>query len=101
MNNMRKLRKACGLTMKELGRSVGVAESTISLYETGKHEPDIQTMLRIAAALGVSVDELLGDSIPVQQNATRSEATALMAQLTDDELALVLSYAEYIKSQRK
>ena len=101
MNNMRKLRKACGLTMKELGRSVGVAESTISLYETGKHEPDIQTMLRIAAALGVSVDELIGDAAQVPQNPTRAEVAALIAQLSGDELAHVLSYAEYIKSQRK
>lgn len=63
MNNMRDLRKSRGLTMKDLGRIVGVSESTISLYETGKHEPDIITMGRIADALGVSVDELIGRQI--------------------------------------
>ncbi len=60
MNNMRTLRKRRKLTMKELGKAVGVSESTISLYETGKHEPDIATMQRIADVLGVSVDMLIG-----------------------------------------
>lgn len=60
MNKMREIRRSKKLTMKELGNLVGVSESTISLYETGKHEPDIITMERIADALSVSVDELLG-----------------------------------------
>lgn len=59
MNNMRELRKQKGLTMKELGKAVGVAESTISLYENGKHEPDLTTMKRIADVLEVSIDELI------------------------------------------
>ena len=60
MNRMREIRKEQHLTMKELGSKVGMSESTISLYETGKHEPDLKTLNRIADALGVSVDELLG-----------------------------------------
>lgn len=64
MNNLRKLRKTAGLTMKELGKIVGMSESTISLYETGKHEPDIETMAKIADALHVSVDELIGRDEP-------------------------------------
>lgn len=60
MNKMREIRKQHGLTMKELGRAVGVSESTISLYETGKHEPDVVTMQNIADVLEVSLDELFG-----------------------------------------
>ena len=64
MNRMREIRRERGLTMKELGKLVGMGESTISLYETGKHDPDIDTLNRIADALSVTVDELLGR--PVQ-----------------------------------
>lgn len=60
MNNMRELRKKKKLTMKQLGQMVGVSESTISLYENGKHEPDIMTMILIADALETTVDNLLG-----------------------------------------
>jgi transcriptional regulator with XRE-family HTH domain len=57
---LRQIRKKCGLTMKELGERVGVAESTISQYETGKRQPDYETLLKIADYFGVSVDEILG-----------------------------------------
>lgn len=60
MNNLRQLRKASGLTMKQLGKIVGMSESTISLYERGIHEPDIETMGKLADALHTSVDELIG-----------------------------------------
>lgn len=57
---LREIRKRCGLTMKELGERVGVGESTISQYETGKRQPDYEILLRIADYFGVSVDEILG-----------------------------------------
>jgi transcriptional regulator with XRE-family HTH domain len=57
---MRELRKKKKMTMKELGKAVGVSESTISLYENGKHEPDLVTIKRIADILETSLDELLG-----------------------------------------
>lgn len=60
MNRMRELRHDAGLTMKELGKIVGVSESTISLYERGQHEPDLVTLGRIAERLHCSVDYLLG-----------------------------------------
>lgn len=60
MIKIREHRKRCGLTAKQLAEAVGVAESTMSLYENGKREPDFDTLLRIAATLGASVDALLG-----------------------------------------
>ena len=53
MNTIRQLRQQNNLTMKELGSKIGVAESTISLYECQKRQiPDDY--------FGVSVDYLLG-----------------------------------------
>jgi transcriptional regulator with XRE-family HTH domain len=67
MNKMRELRKKKKLTMKELGKAVGVSESTISLYENGKHEPDLVTIKRIADILETSLDELTGRYEPDEQ----------------------------------
>ena len=67
MNRIRELRKQKNMTMKELGKLVGVSESTISLYENDKHEPDLITLGRIADALDVTVDELLGREPVVSQ----------------------------------
>lgn len=63
MKTLRILRKNKGLSMKELGEIIGVAESTISQYETGKREPDFETLLKLGEFFNVSVDYLLrGDN---------------------------------------
>lgn len=60
MNALRKLRKERNVTQKQLARALGVSESTISLYESGKHEPDHATLIKIADYFNVSIDYLLG-----------------------------------------
>jgi len=60
MENLRKLRKDAKLTMKQLGEIMGVAESTISLYETGNREPDKETLFKLADYFDVTTDYLLG-----------------------------------------
>lgn len=60
MKKLRELRKGHGLSMKELGNILGLSESTISLYENGKREPDIATLIKIADYFQISVDDLIG-----------------------------------------
>ena len=57
---IRELRKKRGISMKELGNEVGVAESTISQYERGKREPNYETTIRLAQFFKVPVGYLLG-----------------------------------------
>lgn len=59
MKMLRAARKSKGLTMKELGEKVGVSESAISQYETGKREADFETILKIGEILDCSIDYLL------------------------------------------
>lgn len=59
MEKLRELRKEKGISLKELGAEIGVAESTMSLYENGKRQPDYETLLKLAEYFGVSVDYLL------------------------------------------
>ena len=63
MEKLRKLRKEKGISLKELGATIGVAESTMSLYENGKRQPDYETLLKFAKYFNVSVDYFIGDSI--------------------------------------
>ena len=46
--------------MKELGAFLGVTESAVSFYESGKRQPDYNTLMKIADYFDVSVDYLLG-----------------------------------------
>lgn len=61
MLRIKEIRKSKKITAKELADYVKVAESTMSLYENGKREPDFETLLKIANYLDVSVDYLLGN----------------------------------------
>lgn len=58
-NRIRELRKAKGITMKQLGEVLGVAESTISHYENGRRQLDTETLLRLGEYFGVTVGYLL------------------------------------------
>jgi len=60
MENLKKLRKQHNLTMKELAAKLNLGESTISLYESGKRQPDHLTMTLLADFFNVSIDFLLG-----------------------------------------
>ena len=64
MIRIREKRRAMGMTMKELGRLVGVSEGAISHYETGRREPDPEMLKRIADVLGVTTDYLIGRDSP-------------------------------------
>ena len=60
MFNLRLLRKEKNLTMKELGDILNVGESTVSMWETGRREPDYQTLKKLTNYFNVSTDYLLG-----------------------------------------
>ncbi|WP_199624510.1 helix-turn-helix domain-containing protein [Paenibacillus alkalitolerans] len=57
---IRELRKARGMTMKQLGQRLSLAESTISGYENEIRKPDMDTLLQFADLFEVTVDYLLG-----------------------------------------
>lgn len=52
---IRDARKAKGLTQKELGEMIGIGESRISKYESGKENPTLSTLEKIADTLGVKI----------------------------------------------
>lgn len=58
--NLKQLREARGLSRQELADMAGISSAAIGYYETGKREPQASTLVSIAAALHVSVDDLLG-----------------------------------------
>ena len=62
-SNLRYLRKAKQMTQFELASALGLAYSTISMYERGEREPSFEMMETIADYFNVSMDFLLGKDI--------------------------------------
>jgi len=57
---LREWRQKRGLTQEELARKAGVPVVSVSHFETGHRFPNAESLRRLADALGVSTDYLLG-----------------------------------------
>lgn len=57
---LKELRLKKGLTQTELGKKLGVKQSTFTNWENGKREPNFETLIKLADLLEVSVDWLFG-----------------------------------------
>lgn len=55
------LRKAKGLSQKELGALLDVSNKAVSKWETGAAIPKTETIIKLASVLDVSVEELLSE----------------------------------------
>jgi transcriptional regulator with XRE-family HTH domain len=62
VSRLRELREAHDFSQAELARLAGVSRQLVSATESGRHFPAVDAALRLAAALGVSVEELFGGS---------------------------------------
>lgn len=91
-DNLKNERLKRSISQKEMAEMIGVAKSTYSLYESGKREPGILTIKKIADVLGVSADDLLGIDSP--------EPFLSMVGYTPTELEEIKSFAEYVRGKR-
>lgn len=57
-----KLRSDKGLNQRELAKLLGVSNGAIGMWETGKRQPDLDTIKKLSAFFGVTTDYLLGNS---------------------------------------
>ena len=69
---IKEAREGAGLTQKQLSEKIGVAQSNLARWETGRRNPKLESLQRIAAACGVPADWLLSN---------KSEIAAIKAGL--------------------
>src|SRR5262245_30270534 len=91
--NIRKLREARGMTQHQLARASGIPRPTWSNLETGAANPTLTILVRVAGALQVSIEELIGppratcrfytaDSLP-----KKLRGNVLVAKILPDTIA--------------
>lgn len=121
MHRLKELRENKKLTQSQLGEQIGAKKSAISLWESGKRQPDQDTLIRLAALFGVSVDYLLGRETTDQRTVTRegpievirfdgtkkdgksNMLAAIFAELetmSEEDLKVALQHARFLKSQK-
>lgn len=83
--NMKTLRTERGLSQEELATRLSVVRQTVSKWEKGLSQPDAAMLVALAQELGVSVSDLLGETIatpvadaPVRKKKPRGNALKTM-----------------------
>ena len=70
------LRRRAGLSQAELAARLRVSPSTMGMYEQGRREPPVETLVSLARELGVTTDFLLTGQVTAP-----AEADALSAMI--------------------
>lgn len=106
---IRELRKARGLNQDQLAELASLNRVTIAKYESGKVEPGAHALSRIADALEISADELLGRAEPsapsdAPHTAESRIISAGIDKMPQDKRAKALAvlmavYSEYFESE--
>ena len=60
MNQIKAYRTKLGQTQAELASACNVKQNTVSAWETGRSEPDFESLKKMADIFDCSIDELLG-----------------------------------------
>ena len=58
--NLKRIRELRGMTQAEMAARAGIAAASISHFETGQRAPALDTLVKLADALSVTVDAILG-----------------------------------------
>lgn len=58
--NLRRYRKRKNYSQEKLAKELHYGYTAIANYESGRNEPSIDDLIRLAKALNVTVDELIG-----------------------------------------
>lgn len=60
MNRIKELRLRCKETQEQLAKEIGVGRSVVGMWETGKSNPDLEGLRKLAVYFNVSADYILG-----------------------------------------
>ena len=82
-DNLKRLRKAKGLSQEELAVKLNVVRQTVSKWEQGLSVPDSEMLLRIAAELDTTVNVLLGDTVDAEESSDLKTVAAKLEVLNE------------------
>jgi transcriptional regulator with XRE-family HTH domain len=98
------LRKARGLTQTELGERIGVSKRGIAYYKRETDRPPAAKLDQLAAALGVTTDELLCvkpvKEKPPVKNRRLIKGLQILEKLPKEDQKAVVNYIDALSAKR-
>ena len=95
------------LSQTELAKLTGVSQKSISNYEKGISDPDIETLIKFADYFHITVDSLIGHQVPYLLdksilNVEQSQLIDKILKLTREQCMMTDAYIEgFIKGQEE
>ena len=104
--NLTILRKNKNVSQKELAEFLQMSQTAISHFETGRNEPDLKTVIKLADFFGCSVDYLLGhqtnDLVYLSGlSDVQKEMIEEVKQMTDDDLYILKGVLLRLKQEKE
>jgi transcriptional regulator with XRE-family HTH domain len=84
------LRYGMELSQAKLAAQIGVAPSSVALYETGQNRPALEQLIKLADIFGVTTDALLG-RVPVKVREADAAALNILNQMPPARRKLALA----------
>ena len=98
---LRAAREKRGLTQGELGKRAGLQVSAISHFETGTRKPSFDNLHRLADALDVTTDYLLGRTEEFDGSVAAAKLHRHGANLTATDLELTEQFIKLLEKRNK
>jgi transcriptional regulator with XRE-family HTH domain len=95
-DRIREIREELGLTLDKLADKTGISKGFLSDVETGKRDISSEYLLKIADAVGASLDYLLRGENSTSSS-TRQKAVEIPSELSEAAQQLKLSYAQTLE----
>lgn len=86
---IKRYRSKAYLTQEQLAGRIDVATSTIAHAENGTSKPSLPLLIKLANALGVTLDQLVCDSLPVAESYLEKDIADLLADCTMREKKII------------
>ena len=96
---LKELRKSTGKTQIEVAKDLGISQQNYCRYENGQHEPDLETLKRIADYFHTTTDFLIDHEVPYLINKSQFSNEQLdilekIKNLDKEQCKIIISYID-------
>lgn len=102
-DTLKKIREEKRLSQQALAKKLSVAQSTVGMWEAGKRTPKLAELNRLAKALNITVNRLLGSEPERRVDVTQNEIYvdgAKVSELDASDIDGILKYIDEVKKKK-
>ena len=91
---IRTMRKSRNMTQEDLARAIDQSASSITMYETGRREPDLETLEAMADVFNVTLGSIISGETRIESPIfipDTEKYTKVIRYMTDEEYECVIA----------